>query len=72
MALLHGLTQIRPVTHFEKQWFDLKSQSVIQSENYPNVVTNHHQTDNTLVADVISHSLSHIVDLQLKVLIEAG
>lgn len=73
------LTQIRPVTHFEKRWFDLKSQSVIQSENYPNALTNHHLTDNTLVADVISHSLSHIVDLlsaetvnAVKVLIEAG
>ena len=57
-----GLTQIRPLTHFENQCFDLKSQSVVQSENYPNTVTNHHPTDNTLVADVISHSLSHIVE----------
>lgn len=52
-----------PVTHFKKQQFDLKSQSVTQSENYPNAVTNHHPADNTLVADVISHSLSHIGDL---------
>lgn len=54
------LTQIRPVTHFEKHWFDLKSDTV---QNYPNTATNHHPLHNTSAADVISHSLSHFVDL---------
>lgn len=52
------LTQLRPLTHIEKQCSDLMSQAATQSEHDPN--TNHQLTHNTLVAGVISHSLTHI------------
>lgn len=74
------LTQLRPLTHFEKQCSDLMNPPAIQSENDPNTATNHQLTHNTLVAGVISPSLTHIAQYTqlpetvntVKVTIEAG